>query len=250
MLSTISHSGPRPRCSTSCVHWLPCNARRITSGLATSSSLCPASTMTALICFTRSRSWREVCVTKRWKPRDGIVRERNSSGICFSWRFSSLRKPATLISRYCAWWFATSISTLHCTARRSMSVVILPGSLRIRRFSRCRARAARSCAVLGSTFSRRSSCTSCTRMPASMALSCSWARWAERRSSPCRTYARMRARSSSTTTKSCRSSSRMRSTSSDGEAALLAASPPLKLPPPAASASGPPPYCVLCTRAW
>mmetsp|Transcript_49499 Transcript_49499/g.150642 ORF Transcript_49499/g.150642 Transcript_49499/m.150642 type:complete len:204 (-) Transcript_49499:337-948(-) len=189
MFSTISHSGPRPLNSASSSHWPPKALRRCStsSGDTTSSNLCRASANTAASCFVSSSSCRDVCVTRRWKPRQGMGRDRNFCGICFSCRFRSLRKPATLISKYCACWLATSTNALYSATMPSNSLADEGGSLCMRNSISRLHNADLSSAPAGRTPSSRSSCASPTSNVASMRWHCIAANLACNRASPRRT---------------------------------------------------------------
>mmetsp|Transcript_82769 Transcript_82769/g.261430 ORF Transcript_82769/g.261430 Transcript_82769/m.261430 type:complete len:261 (+) Transcript_82769:378-1160(+) len=242
MCSTISHSGPKPRGSLSCGRWLqiraacpttsaPACTRPGAPAATAAESCCHASPITSPTCLVASRSCREVRVTRRWKSRQGMCRERNFIGICFSWRFSSLRKPATLISTYCACWSAASTRPLYCAERPCSRRARPSGSPRARRPRSSRQRAARSSGARGSARSRRLSRSSSTSSPASAAADCTAATRASNRASPARTCARIRARSSSTRSKSWRSKAETRTSSSASSAGEDAAAAPAAPPP-------------------
>mmetsp|Transcript_93100 Transcript_93100/g.272445 ORF Transcript_93100/g.272445 Transcript_93100/m.272445 type:complete len:267 (-) Transcript_93100:48-848(-) len=229
MCSTISHSGPRPRgspisgrclysvaaCPTASALACP---RPAAPAATVAESRCHASAITLPSCFAASSSCLDVRVTRRWKSRHGMWRERNFTGICFSCRFRSLRKPATLISMYCACVFATSTRAWYWEEMVCSCRAMPRGSARSFRCRSSRQSAARSSGTCGSARSRRSSRASSMSSPASLAAPWTAATRAARRASPARTCARMRAMSSSTRLKSWRSSEETRSSSSASSA--------------------------------
>mmetsp|Transcript_74412 Transcript_74412/g.210195 ORF Transcript_74412/g.210195 Transcript_74412/m.210195 type:complete len:252 (-) Transcript_74412:216-971(-) len=234
MLTTISHSGPRPFSSRGSVRLLQRPATSAGTFCLPESAWmalrtrCLASTRTKRNWRKSAKSWRDVCVTSLWNLRQGRGREWKFAGICFSWRFSSLRKPATLISRYCACWFAMSATTLKRTLMSSSWCAVSTRPSRRRSSSSCPQRALRvSSCRKGRLRSKNSSFDSSSSSPASMAAPCravtSAASWA----SPTWMHSRILSMSPSTRLKSCWSSTEtfVSSFASSAKVALPAVSP-------------------------
>mmetsp|Transcript_23627 Transcript_23627/g.65716 ORF Transcript_23627/g.65716 Transcript_23627/m.65716 type:complete len:245 (+) Transcript_23627:131-865(+) len=204
---TISHSRPRPLSSviSSCL-----------AGTATGlcvSNLCQASLITSPTILQVSKSWFEVCVTSLWKPRNGMGRARNFAGICFSWRFNNLRKPATLISKYCACKFTISTRLLYFRVRLCKFRASPHGSDLMCSSSICLQRSGQ-LSVMANVFCNCRRTDSSMMIPVSMASFCNATISSEIWASPTRTWCMSLARSSSTRLKSCLSRAETRSSSS------------------------------------
>mmetsp|Transcript_26355 Transcript_26355/g.76026 ORF Transcript_26355/g.76026 Transcript_26355/m.76026 type:complete len:341 (+) Transcript_26355:452-1474(+) len=219
MLSTVSHSGPRPLSSSSSTHSMSTSGAASAEGKACS-KISRARARTLFTCRKKSSIERQRCDTSRWKPRKGPGRERNGCGICFSCRFKSLRNPATLSSKYCACWFATSTAALYSTAKLCWARKASTGAAQMRNSrTRWHSDGLSPCAA-GIKVSNLCNCASSMRRPARTRPPCNRAKRAENSVSQSCACARMRKRSSSTMAKSSSSKAVTRASISESSAGV------------------------------